>query len=134
MRRLKTGAAGRSRAAALACSAVALCALAMPPARAALVSANRSSAPHAWARHAPRRASGALLQQLTLSADGAATTLTLRLSAAVPARLQRLHRPERLLLVLPHTRRSAALAPTVPIGAVTALRSASSPHGDLRLV
>jgi N-acetylmuramoyl-L-alanine amidase len=60
--------------------------------------------------------------------------LTLKLSALIAPRLARLHRPERLVLDLPHTRRLAALPSVDPSGAIAALRAGRSSSGALRLV
>jgi N-acetylmuramoyl-L-alanine amidase len=77
---------------------------------------------------------GAQLKQLRLTGGKAGAQLTLFLTAPVQAHVFRLHKPERVVIDLPHTRARASL-PTPPPGSiVTALRTGVHGRGGLRVV
>ena len=116
------GSTAGSRPVALTLALVALAG--MPSAGATARSIHR---PHARTAHAR-------LERLELAESGADSLLTLALSAPVHPRLLRLHRPERIVIDLPHTERRAALPIWSADSPIAALRSGVLGNGDLRLV
>jgi N-acetylmuramoyl-L-alanine amidase len=92
----------------------------------------RTAAPsHAVARsHAP----AAQLKQMRLTGGKTSVQLTLSLTAPVPAHVFRLHKPERVVIDLPHTRAHAPIPAPPPDSMVTALRTGVHGRGGLRVV
>jgi N-acetylmuramoyl-L-alanine amidase len=76
----------------------------------------------------------ARLDRMALADREGDSLLTLALSAPVRLHLLRLHRPERIVIDLPHTQRLATLPLPLPSGAIAALRVGQLRTGVLRLV
>lgn len=89
------------------------------------------AAPLVWGT--PYR-SPARLQHWTLDERGGEASLTLTLSTPVRLHLQRLHRPERLVIDLPHTLAHESPALPARTSVISAVRSGTSKGGNLRLV